>query len=98
MASSGSAKMAAYAAVAARDFERRDSRAEAGQALAQLQAQGMVINTPSTAELERLRAAVAPVVEAWAAQASPGLVAELRQAIDAARAAQAPPAVQGTRP
>ncbi|WP_409991865.1 TRAP transporter substrate-binding protein [Plasticicumulans sp.] len=86
------------AAVAARDFERRDSRAEAGQALAQLQAQGMLVNTPSTAELERLRAAVAPVVEAWAAQASPGLVAQLRQAIDAARAAQEPQAAQGTRP
>lgn len=76
------------AALAARDFERRDSRAETGQALAALQAQGMVVNTPSLAERERLRAAMAPAAEAWAAQATPGLLEALRAAIDAARAAQ----------
>ncbi|HSI49616.1 MAG TPA: TRAP transporter substrate-binding protein [Ideonella sp.] len=43
------------AAVASRDFERQDTRAEAGRALSDLKAKGMVINELSAAEAARMR-------------------------------------------
>jgi len=43
------------AARASRDFERKDTRAEAGRALGDLKAKGMVINELSSAEAARMR-------------------------------------------
>ena len=43
------------AARASRDFERRDTREEAGRALAELKAKGMQINELSPAEAARMR-------------------------------------------
>jgi tripartite ATP-independent transporter DctP family solute receptor len=49
------------AAVEARDFQRKASRAAAGSAIADLKAKGMQFNEVSAAELERMRAAARPV-------------------------------------
>ncbi|WP_374672998.1 TRAP transporter substrate-binding protein [Ideonella sp.] len=43
------------AAVASRDFERKDTREEAGRALAELKAKGMQVNELSPAEAARMR-------------------------------------------
>jgi TRAP-type C4-dicarboxylate transport system substrate-binding protein len=43
------------AAVASRDYERKDTRDEAGKALADLKAKGMQINELSAAESARMR-------------------------------------------
>jgi TRAP-type C4-dicarboxylate transport system substrate-binding protein len=43
------------AAVISRDFERKDTRAEAGKALADLKGKGMQINELSPAETARMR-------------------------------------------
>jgi len=43
------------AAIASRDFERQDTRAEAGRALSDLKAKGMVINELSAPEAARMR-------------------------------------------
>lgn len=51
------------AAVVSRDFERKDTRAEADKALAQLKADGMQINEVAPAEIERMRETIKPVNE-----------------------------------
>ncbi len=49
------------AAKKSRDFERKDTRAEAAQALADLRAKGMMINELSSAETDRMRARLTQV-------------------------------------
>lgn len=49
------------AAKKSRDFERKDTRAEAAQALADLRAKGMMINELSPAETDRMRARLTQV-------------------------------------
>lgn len=51
------------AAVASRDFERKDTRQEAEKALAQLKAEGMQVNEVSPEEVERMRETIKPVNE-----------------------------------
>ena len=51
------------AAVVSRDYERKDTRAEADQALAQLKADGMQVNTVSPEAVAKMREAIAPVNE-----------------------------------
>ncbi|WP_305856547.1 TRAP transporter substrate-binding protein [Balneatrix alpica] len=73
------------AALAARDYERQDSRAQSLAAMDFLKAQGMQINEVSPAELERMRAQAKATIEAQAQEIGPELVAELFAAIDSAR-------------
>ena len=49
------------AAAVSRDFERKDTRAEADKALAQLKADGMQINTVSPEAVQKMRETIAPV-------------------------------------
>ncbi|MHA3904547.1 TRAP transporter substrate-binding protein [Castellaniella sp. WN] len=51
------------AAATSRDFERKDTRAEADKALAQLKADGMQVNEVASAEIERMRETIKPVNE-----------------------------------
>jgi TRAP-type transport system periplasmic protein len=51
------------AAVATRDFERKDTRAEAAKALGELKAKGMQVNEVAPAELGRMRDKAKPVVD-----------------------------------
>jgi tripartite ATP-independent transporter DctP family solute receptor len=51
------------AAVATRDFERKDTRAEAAKALGELKTKGMVVNEVPPAELARMREKAKPVVD-----------------------------------
>ncbi len=51
------------AAAVSRDFERKDTRAEADKALAQLKADGMEINTVSAEAVQKMRDTIAPVNE-----------------------------------
>jgi TRAP-type transport system periplasmic protein len=48
-------KVLADAAKASRDFERKDTREEAGKAVAELKAKGMQVNEVSPAEVSRMR-------------------------------------------
>ncbi|CAM5184792.1 TRAP-type transport system, periplasmic component, predicted N-acetylneuraminate-binding protein OS=Castellaniella defragrans (strain DSM / CCUG 39792 /65Phen) OX=1437824 GN=BN940_01371 PE=3 SV=1 [Castellaniella denitrificans] len=49
------------AAAVSRDYERKDTRAEADKALAQLKADGMQINTVSPEAVQKMRETIAPV-------------------------------------
>lgn len=51
------------AAETSRDFERKDTRAEAGQALAQLKSDGMKVNEVSPEAVQAMRETIAPVNE-----------------------------------
>jgi TRAP-type C4-dicarboxylate transport system substrate-binding protein len=51
------------AAIATRDFERKDTRAEAAKALGELKAKGMQVNEVAPAELARMRDKAKPVVD-----------------------------------
>jgi TRAP-type transport system periplasmic protein len=51
------------AAVASRDFERKDTRAEAAKAVGELKAKGMQVNEVSAAELKRMATAAKPIVD-----------------------------------
>jgi TRAP-type transport system periplasmic protein len=48
-------KVLADAAKASRDFERKDTREEAGKAVVELKAKGMQVNEVSPAEVGRMR-------------------------------------------
>ena len=52
----------------ARDFQRKDNRAENAHALADLKAKGMQVSVPAPAELAKMRAAASPQVAKFAAQ------------------------------
>ncbi|MGE4452673.1 TRAP transporter substrate-binding protein [Castellaniella sp.] len=49
------------AAAVSRDYERKDTRAEADKALAQLKADGMQVNTVSPEAVQKMRETIAPV-------------------------------------
>lgn len=61
------------AAKVSRDFERKDTRAEADKALAQLKADGMQVNTVSADEVQRMRGTIAPVNEQIKKEVGPDL-------------------------
>jgi tripartite ATP-independent transporter DctP family solute receptor len=67
-------KLLQDAAVEARDFQRATSRAQSGEALAQLKEEGMEIAELSPEEMAKLREKAKPVVEKQKQAASPDLV------------------------
>lgn len=73
------------AAVASRDFERKDSREAAAQSVAYLKEKGMQINELSPAELDRMREMVKPAFDKYAADGGAEVLKELQAAIAAAR-------------
>jgi TRAP-type C4-dicarboxylate transport system substrate-binding protein len=72
-------------AIASRDFERKDSRAEGARALEDLKKKGMQVTVPSEAELERMRAAARPAVAKFAAAGHADLVKELDAEVNKVR-------------
>src|SRR3546814_7979723 len=56
-------KLIRQAAVASRDFERKDSRADSKKAMDTLKEHGMKINVVSDEEIARMRQKVQPVVD-----------------------------------
>lgn len=73
------------AARASRDFERKDTREEAGRALAELRAKGMVVNELPPAESARMRARLAQVNAGIAANVGQELWNETQAALAALR-------------
>jgi TRAP-type transport system periplasmic protein len=77
--------MITKAAVASRDFERKDNRAGTAKALEDLKADGMQVTVVSDAELDRMRQVVKPVVEKFSKEYGEEISSELMAAIQAAR-------------
>jgi TRAP-type transport system periplasmic protein len=73
------------AAKASRDFERKDTREEAGRALAELKAKGMQVNELPAAESARMRAKLAQVNAGIAANVGQELWNETQAALAALR-------------
>ncbi len=73
------------AAVASRDFERKDSREASAQSVAYLKEKGMQINELSPAELDRMREMVKPAFDKYAADGGAEVLKDLQSAIAAAR-------------
>ncbi|CAO3361901.1 TRAP transporter substrate-binding protein [Azospirillum sp. A26] len=78
-------KMLNEAAVASRDFERKDSREASAQSIAYLKEKGMQINELSPAELERMREMVKPAFDKYAADGGAEVLKDLQGAIAASR-------------
>ncbi len=76
------------AAKKSRDFERKDTRAEADKALADLKGKGMEINQLSPAEANRMRAKLTAVNTGIAANVGEDLWKETQAAVAKARAAK----------
>ena len=76
------------AARASRDFERKDTRDEAGRALAELKTKGMVINELSPAEAARMRDRLTRVNASIAANVGMELWQETQAALAAQRSAK----------
>jgi TRAP-type C4-dicarboxylate transport system substrate-binding protein len=66
------------AAIASRDFERKDSREAAAKAMTTLKQKGMQINTMSDAEVARLRATTKPAIDKFAADGHAQVVKDLQ--------------------
>jgi len=73
------------AAKASRDFERKDTRAEADKALAELKGKGMTINQLSPAEANRMREKLSAVNASIAANVGEDLWKETQAAVAKAR-------------
>ncbi len=73
------------AARASRDFERKDTREEAGRALAELKAKGMQVNELPAAETARMRARLAQINTGIAANVGQELWNETQAALAALR-------------
>ena len=78
-------KLIRQAAVASRDFERKDSRADSTKAMETLKEHGMKINVVSEEEIARMREKVQPVVDKYTQELGPDLVKELQDEIRKAR-------------
>jgi tripartite ATP-independent transporter DctP family solute receptor len=79
-------KVLADAAKVSRDFERKDTRAEADKALAELKAKGMTINQLSPAEANRMREKLSAVNASIATNVGEDLWKETQAAVAKARA------------
>ncbi len=66
------------AAIASRDFERKDSRDAAAKAMTALKQKGMQINTMSDAEVARLRATTKPAIDKFAGDGHAQVVKDLQ--------------------
>jgi TRAP-type C4-dicarboxylate transport system substrate-binding protein len=73
------------AALASRDFERKDTREEAGRALAELKAKGMQINELPASESARMRSKLSAVNAGIAANVGQELWNETQAALAALR-------------
>ncbi|PWC39637.1 TRAP transporter substrate-binding protein [Azospirillum sp. TSO35-2] len=73
------------AAVASRDFERKDSRDASAQSVAYLKEKGMQINELSPAELDRMREMVKPAFDKYAADGGAEVLKDMQAAIATAR-------------
>jgi len=73
------------AARASRDFERKDTREEAGKALAELRAKGMQINELPASESARMRSKLSTVNTGIAANVGQELWNETQAALAALR-------------
>ncbi|WP_029770430.1 TRAP transporter substrate-binding protein [Pseudogulbenkiania sp. MAI-1] len=78
-------KVIQEAANAARDFERKDTRAEAERGIAFLRKQGMQVNFVNTAELQRMREKAKPAFDKFAADSGAAVLKELQAALVQAR-------------
>jgi len=78
-------KILQEAAVASRDFERKDSRDASSQSIAYLKEKGMQINELSAAELDRMREMVKPAFDKYAADGGGPLLTELQGEIKKVR-------------
>jgi tripartite ATP-independent transporter DctP family solute receptor len=67
-------KLLQEAAIEAQNYQRTASREAAGKALTELKAKGMVYNDIAPAEIDRMRAAVKPVHEKFAASYEPAVM------------------------
>ncbi|MBL8442575.1 MAG: TRAP transporter substrate-binding protein [Zoogloeaceae bacterium] len=74
------------AAVASREFERKDTREETARALKALEANGMTVNALSAEELDRMREKIKPITEKVAQDVGTELWTEVQQEIAKARA------------
>lgn len=74
------------AAVEARTYERRVSRAMAGKALAELKTKGMAVNDLTPAELGRMRTQLKPVAEKFAASYDPAFMRDFNSEMERVRA------------
>jgi TRAP-type transport system periplasmic protein len=72
-------------AIAARDFERKDSRAEAEKAVEGLKAKGMQVTVVSDSELARMREKAKPAFDKFAAEGGADLIKELQAEIAKAK-------------
>jgi TRAP-type transport system periplasmic protein len=72
-------------AIAARDFERKDSRAEAEKAVEGLKAKGMQVTVVSDTELARMREKAKPAFDKFAADGGADLIKELQGEIAKAK-------------
>jgi tripartite ATP-independent transporter DctP family solute receptor len=78
-------KILSEAAVASREFERKDSREASAQSIAYLKEKGMQINELSPTELDRMREMVKPAFDKYAADGGAEVLKDLQSAIAAAR-------------
>lgn len=81
-------KLLQEAAAEARDYERQVSREQAGKAVEELKARGMVVTELAPAEIEKFRTKIRPVVEKFSQKVDPALMAQAQAAITKARAGQ----------
>ena len=76
------------AAKKSRDFERKDTRAEADKALADLRAKGMQVNELSSAEAGRMRDKLSAINTSIAANVGESLWKDVQDAVAQARTAK----------
>jgi tripartite ATP-independent transporter DctP family solute receptor len=75
-------KILQEAAIEARDYQRKVSREQAQQAIADLRAKGMQVNEIPQAELARMREKTKPIAEKFSAEYDPALVKLFNSELD----------------
>jgi tripartite ATP-independent transporter DctP family solute receptor len=75
-------KLLQEAAIEAQNYQRGVSREAAGKALTELKAKGMVYNDIAPAEMDRMRAAVKPVHDKFAASYEPAVMTLFRSELE----------------
>src|ERR671912_1916068 len=75
-------KILQEAAIEARDYQRKVSREQAQQAVADLKAKGMQVNEVPQAELARMREQTKPIAERFSAEYDPAIVKLFKAELD----------------
>jgi tripartite ATP-independent transporter DctP family solute receptor len=70
------------AAIEARDYQRKVSREQAAQAVAELKAKGTQVNEIAPAELARMRDQTRPIAQRFSAEYEPGIVTLFNSELD----------------